>query len=79
MNDLSCLHRGQKLHASASTSAKQWEASTSKIDADRWYFVEVSFHPLRGLSLYINNELVAEDVKPRTRTVSPAQAPEYNR
>lgn len=73
------LYRGQKLHASAETSTKRWETSASSLEAGKWYFVEVSFHPERGLGLYINNELVAEDSEPTNRTDTQSRTSGSNR
>ncbi|BFZ21895.1 hypothetical protein BsWGS_24934 [Bradybaena similaris] len=77
-NGISFSYKGQKLYVKARTSAKQWEVSSSNIAVGKWYFVEVSFHPIHGLSLYINNELEAETTTPAARTDPPSRSAETN-
>lgn len=55
----------------AATTSKTWEISTSDFAADKWHFLEVSFHPERGLRLYEGGRLVAESNLPQQRD-SPA-------
>lgn len=63
--------RNQRLYATAETSNQVWEVSSPQIVAGQWSYIEVSYHPLSGLSLYLNNELAGEDMQPRQRTPRP--------
>ena len=54
----------------AATTGKTWEVSTSDFVPEKWYFLEVSFHPERGLRLYENGRLVAESTRAEQRSRS---------
>ena len=38
---------------------KMWKATWDNVSADRWYFLELSWHPEEGLSMYADLERVA--------------------
>ncbi|CAL1547650.1 unnamed protein product [Lymnaea stagnalis] len=78
-NGVTLRYRNGALHASAETSTRKWETTTSSLEENKWFFVEVSFHPDRGLSLYVNNERVAEDTSAAVRTDLATPSPENNR
>ena len=59
------------MQVKAATTSKTWEVSTSDFIPDKWHFLEVSFHPERGLRLYESGRLVAESSQADQRT-SPA-------
>ncbi|XP_055869522.1 uncharacterized protein LOC106070898 isoform X3 [Biomphalaria glabrata] len=61
---ITLLYRGGSLNAVAETATQRWEASTPSLEVNKWNFVEVSYHPVRGLKLFVNNELKAQDASP---------------
>ncbi|KAL8587816.1 hypothetical protein ACOMHN_021034 [Nucella lapillus] len=66
-NGLSVSYRNGELHVTAATTSKTWAISTSELDPDQWQFVEVSFHPERGLRLYKSGKLIAKTSQTQTR------------
>ena len=34
--------------------------TTPKLDTDRWYYIEMSWHPDHGLKFFVDNQLVGE-------------------
>ena len=71
--------RNSRLYATAETSNQKWEVTTSDIEADRWSYLEVSYHPVNGLTLFLNNDLVGEDTQPSRRTSTPGRSPDVKR
>ncbi|XP_076459006.1 uncharacterized protein LOC143292527 isoform X2 [Babylonia areolata] len=66
-NGLSLSYRDKKLHVTAATTSKTWQISASDLNPNQWQFLEVSFHPDRGLSLYLSGRLVAHTSQTQTR------------
>ena len=64
------------MQVKAATTSKTWEVSTSDFVPDKWHFLEVSFHPERGLRLYESGNLVAESDQ-STQRADPAP-PSYD-
>ncbi|KAH9500063.1 hypothetical protein Btru_076507 [Bulinus truncatus] len=77
-NGISLFYRGGSLYARAETSTQLWEALTSQLEPNKWNFVEVSYHPVRGLKLFINNELRAsDDSSSRVNTQSSSESSSF--
>ena len=53
-------YRDGKLTTNVRTPRKQWTVSTSELDPEAWYKVDVSWHPIDGLRLYVNGVKVDE-------------------
>ncbi|KAL8566603.1 hypothetical protein ACOMHN_054825 [Nucella lapillus] len=71
---LSIGYDQRKLKVKADTASYSWSISTSDFAANKWYFVEVSFHPEHGLRLYTNSKLVAESDRQPRQKLTPAPA-----
>lgn len=60
-----------KLFASVDKSGKRWEVGVPNVRKDKWYFVEYTWHPEKGLQLYVDNKLAGETRQPRTVAQNP--------
>ncbi|GFR98028.1 LOW QUALITY PROTEIN: neurexin-2-alpha, partial [Elysia marginata] len=78
-NGITLAYKNQRLHATAETSRQMWEVTTPDLQTGRWSYVEVSYHPLTGLALYVNNEMAAEDTQPSRRTSTPGRDADVSR
>lgn len=67
INGLSIEQLNGQLRAKLSTSTRTWQLETARIDLQRWNQVDVSWHPEKGLFLYVNNRLVGYTNKGRKR------------
>lgn len=56
----SLFYRNGRLVAKHHTATKSWTVSTRKFRKDKWYHIAMSWHPVQGLSLYIDDKKVAE-------------------
>ncbi len=71
-----------KLHSSFKTLTREWALSYNQLSQNEWYFLEYSWHPQRGLSMYLNDEMVSHTDNYQQRTTydfaaAAAQAPFY--
>ena len=57
-NGIDIWYEDRKLHCTFKTSSKVWELDYEALEPEQWYQVEYSWHPNKGLSLYINDERV---------------------
>lgn len=55
-----------KLYIALETADKRWEMQIPELKTNRWYFVEYTWHPEKGLRVYLNNNLVGEAKQPQT-------------
>jgi hypothetical protein len=46
------------LNAVFTTNGKVWRVAYSGVQLKKWYFVELSWHPEHGLTMYVNNRIV---------------------
>jgi len=58
-NGIRLRYVGGRTRVTARTSAHIWTARTDVIRPDRWHFVEVEWSDEAGLSVYVDNRLVA--------------------
>lgn len=54
-----------KLYASVDRAGQRWEVGIPYLRKDKWYFVEYTWHPEKGLQVYVDNKL-AGDTKQST-------------
>ena len=65
-NGVKLFHRNGRLYFTLQQpSGQQWEVAIPNLDLNQWYFLEYSWHPERGLQIYINNRLVGYQTAPR--------------
>ena len=57
-NGIDLWYEDRKLHCTFKTSSKVWELEYEALEPEQWYQIEYSWHPAKGLSLYINDERV---------------------
>ena len=57
-NGIDIWYEDRKLHCTFKTSSKVWELDYEALEPEQWYQIEYSWHPNKGLSLYINDERV---------------------
>ena len=50
------MYRNGYIHVSADGKT---EVTIQPLDTNRWYYVEISWHPVYGLALYVDGNLVA--------------------
>ena len=53
------FYRGGKLHYVMEMGGKRWQVTLPNLSTNRWYFLEHTWHPTKGLSVYLDNQLVA--------------------
>lgn len=76
LNGFSVMYSRGRLHVKATTSTREWSLSVPMVMANQWHFLELSWHPERGLQLYSNQELIGETSTGVGRTVPQRDA--YN-
>jgi len=60
------FHTNGKLHVVIKAADKQWEVTVPDLQKDTWYFVEYTWHPEKGLQVFINNRFVGSRETPVT-------------
>lgn len=60
------FHKDGNLYVVITVAGKQWEAAIPDLQTDTWYFLEYTWHPEKGLQVFINNRLVASKEVPVT-------------
>ena len=73
-NGIKAWYAGGRLRVSARTLTREWSLETDKIVGNEWQFVEFAWDPVDGLSLYINEQLVAQSSQPSVRLASDVTA-----
>ena len=67
---INMYYKHGRLHVTFQISGKRWDVPLSQLEANRWYFLEYTWHPQSMLRVYVNNRLVganrATDVPYRT-------------
>ena len=51
-------YEGGRLNAEFRTPRKEWAVNSAQLNPEAWHQVDVSWHPKKGLKLYINGQLV---------------------
>jgi len=64
-----------RLVVSADLPGQRWEVSVPDLRRDQWYFVEYTWHPEKGLELYVDNRLVSTRKLP---TSGPTRAEDFD-
>ena len=59
-------YRNERLVADVRTPVKEWTVSTADVVRNAWQQVDISWHPVDGLSLFINGTSVDRDNAPVT-------------
>ena len=59
-----CYFSAGKLVVIADLPGKRWEVSVPRLKTDQWYFVEYTWHPDKGLDVFIDNQLVGSRPAP---------------
>ena len=77
-NDANVLYTGRngakiwvengQLRTRWSTTGRTWGIDYDDMPQNRWYYLEYSWHPTRGLVMLIDNEVVAQDTLGGQRT-----------
>jgi len=52
------FHRNGKLYVVIETGRQQWEVTVPDLQMDTWYFLDYTWHPEKGLQVFINNRLI---------------------
>ena len=67
----SIFQRNGKTVVEFKTRTKTWTVASDAVKKNQWQHVEVSWHPERGLELYVNKTRVAYTQKPTTHAARP--------
>ncbi|XP_060080041.1 uncharacterized protein LOC132559439 isoform X2 [Ylistrum balloti] len=59
-NGLRMFHKDRKIYVTVDQDGKHWEVSFPRVEPETWNHMEMSWHPDHGLSMYVNNTLVAK-------------------
>ncbi|KAL5005761.1 hypothetical protein ScPMuIL_016919 [Solemya velum] len=57
-NGITLYYHRRQLKVQAKTTSRTWETGTDEVEAQEWYFLEISWDPETGLELYLNNGLM---------------------
>jgi len=60
------FHKDGNLHVVIAAARKQWEVAVPDLQKDTWHFVEYTWHPEKGLQVFVNNRLVGSRETPVT-------------
>ncbi|KAK3601342.1 hypothetical protein CHS0354_011947 [Potamilus streckersoni] len=60
-NGVNVIYRNGKFKVTAETSTRKWIAETTYIKQNEWNYLEISLDPGKGLRVYSDNHLIAED------------------
>ena len=60
------FHKDGNLHVVIEVAGKRWEATVPDLQKDTWYFLEYTWHPAKGLQIFVNNRLMASTEIPVT-------------
>ena len=69
-NGVKLYHKNGRLYFVLQSGGKEWEIAVPDLALNQWYFLEYSWHPERGLQVFINNKLMGYQSNPR---IIPAQ------
>ncbi|KAK6166927.1 hypothetical protein SNE40_023527 [Patella caerulea] len=69
-NGISVYYSGSRLHADAHMGDRNWAAYYTGIRTRQWYFVEISWNPELGLTMFVDEERVAFQPRDSHRGVS---------
>jgi hypothetical protein len=64
VNGLELSYTDRLFKVSATNSVNQWKVTTTKMAANTWYYLEITWSEETGLHLYLNNDLVEKDTNP---------------
>jgi len=53
------FHKDGNLHVVIEVAGKRWEATVPDLQKDTWYFLEYTWHPEKGVQIFVNNRLIA--------------------
>ncbi len=70
-NGVKMYHRNGNLHVVMEIDGKQWHVQAPGLSTNTWYFIEFSWHPEKGLQMYVNNRLAAQMTAPTRVTSRP--------
>lgn len=57
VNGIRVYHFGGYMYITMDSKGKSWRVSLRRPELDRWYYLEMSWHPDFGLGLYLDNEM----------------------
>ena len=57
-------YKNGRLYVAADLADKLWEVGIPNLQKDKWYFVEFTWHPEKGLQVFLNNKLVEDKKMP---------------
>jgi len=60
------FHKDGLLHVVVEFDRKRWQVSAPDLQKDTWYFFEYTWHPEKGLQVFVNNRLVGYRKNPVT-------------
>ena len=52
------FQRDRRLHVVVDVADQRWDVAVPDLDVDTWYFVEYTWHPQKGLHVFVDNRLV---------------------
>ncbi|XP_021368526.1 uncharacterized protein LOC110460117 isoform X2 [Mizuhopecten yessoensis] len=59
-NGLRMFHKEGNIYVTVDQDGKHWEVNFPRVEPETWNHMEMSWHPDHGLSVYVNNTLVAK-------------------
>ena len=65
------FHKNGRLYFLFQTDDKEWEVVAPYLETDKWEFVEYTWHPQKGLQVYLNNKLIGMEDNPKSVGVHP--------
>ncbi|XP_014668355.1 PREDICTED: uncharacterized protein LOC106809700 [Priapulus caudatus] len=68
----SLYYAAGRLHAAVNANGRKWEVSAGNVQQNTWHLVDVSWHPVTGLELYVDDVKVAgtADSSEHSRTIT---------
>ena len=70
-NGIRAWYEDGSLKVAVRTSTREWEIQTNQFTPNEWQFLEISWEPSKGISLYKNNRLIARSTKQNMRPRDP--------
>lgn len=60
LNGITIGYNRGRLVVNAATTTREWRVSSDPLPEGEWHYIEVSWHPQKGLKLYKDNKMIKE-------------------
>lgn len=69
---LRVYYSGGRLRVAVDRSRERWEVGVPDLNVDTWYFLEYTWHPDKGLQVYVDNRLAGESRQGSASSTQPS-------